>query len=499
MNGPGPQIRILTADLPEVATDGLAVGLFEGQRAEPESPDPLLRAIARVVGLGDFHGKFLQTCLVYPEGFAAPRLLLVGLGKADEFNRDRARKAAGAAATRMRDLGAKRAALRPAGGGDRLPWRDAVRCAVEGAYLGLYQHWEFKTEKRDEINALDELSLLVPAAEAESAGTEARDAAVVCQAVNWIRTLVNRPGNALTAAAFAEEARAMAAERPGIRCTILGRDEIRELGMGCFAGVNAGSADPPRLIVLEYDGERDGKPLALVGKGITFDTGGLDIKAKAGMEQMKDDMSGGAAVVGTIRAAADLGLPIRLVGIVPATDNMPGSHAIKPGDVLKSYSGLTVEVGNTDAEGRLVLADGLAYACKQFGPRAVVDMATLTGSVYVALGSVATGMFTLDDRMARVLEGAAEATGERIWRLPLWPEHEDLVDSDIADIRNQGEPGDSDGIAAAVFLKRFVGDLPWVHLDIAGTSWADKKQPYIPKGGTGVGVRLLIEALRNGL
>lgn len=492
------EARIVTAAPHEVEADALAIGFFEGETPGPRTPEVISRLITRLAGLGDFSGKVGQQTLLYPDGLKVPRVLAVGLGKAEEFTAEKARRAAGTAATRMRDLGARRIAFAPFGAPARLSIAEAAGATAEGAILGLYQNVEYRTLEREEIKTVSDLAIAVPEDGAEGAGQALRDANAVAGAVWWIRDLVNRPGNAVTAAVLADEARAMAAAR-GIRCRILGQEDLLSLGMGCLLGVNAGSADPARLIVLEYDGVPDGKPLALVGKGITFDTGGLCIKKREGMEQMKDDMTGGGAVLGTLRAAADMGLPVRLVGIVPATDNMPGSRATKPGDVLRSYSGLTVEVQDTDAEGRLILADGLAFAAREFGPRAIVDLATLTGSIYVALGSQGSGMFTNSDRMARILYEAGMASGERLWRMPLWPEHDELVRSDIADVRNLGQKGDSDCIAAAAFLKRFVGDVPWAHLDIAGTAWADKRLPYIPKGATGVGIRLLIEALRRGL
>jgi leucyl aminopeptidase len=496
----GVKVAVSSLPLSDIAADGLAIGFFEGDKVESvAAPDVIVRAAGRLFDLGDFAGKVGQSAVIYPEGLKTPRVVLVGLGKAEDFTADKARKAAGTAATRLRDLGAKHVALSAPIAPLKLDVGQAAAAAVEGAILGLYQHVEFRTEKRDEIKEVTGLTVVVGNGGAEAANRGAHDAQAVAEAVCWIRTMINRPGGTLTPDVFACEASGMAGEF-GLGCRILGLEELRELGMGCLLGVNAGSADPPRLIVLTYNGAGDGSPpLALVGKGITFDTGGLCIKNRAGMEQMKDDMSGGAAVIGTLRAASALKLPLNLVGIVPATDNMPGSHATKPGDVLHSYAGLTVEVVDTDAEGRLVLADGLAYAAREFKPRAIVDLATLTGSCYVALGSVASGLFTEDNRLAKVLFDAGEATGERIWRLPLWPEHEDLVKSDIADVKNIGVKGDSDCIAAATFLKKFAGGVPWAHLDIAGTSWADKKRPYVPKGGTGVGVRLLIHALRNGL
>jgi leucyl aminopeptidase len=265
--------------------------------------------------------------------------------------------------------------------------------------------------------------------------------------------------------------------------------------MGALMGVAQGSHQPARLIVLEHKGGGAAKPLVLVGKAITFDSGGISIKPAAGMDEMKTDMSGGAAVVGAMCAAAMLKLPINLVGIIPSTENLPGGGAYKPGDILKSMSGITIEVLNTDAEGRLILADGLAYAAR-YKPSAIIDLATLTGACVIALGSVNTGLMSNDDKLAAKLEAASAATSEKVWRLPLDDEYGDQIKSDIADIKNIGGRG-AGTITAAKFLEKFVKDTPWAHLDIAGTAWGEKAKPYCPKGATGVGVRLLAQLAKD--
>jgi leucyl aminopeptidase len=315
---------------------------------------------------------------------------------------------------------------------------------------------------------------------------------VLGECSNLARELANEPGNTLTPREFARRAAAIATEG-GVRVEILDETQIAELGMGLLLGVARGSSEPPRLMVFRH--EPPGAPktpvLGLVGKGITFDTGGISIKPADGMERMKDDMAGGAAVACAMRAIGLLKAPMRVIGIVPTTENMPGSRAIKPGDILKSAEGKTVEVINTDAEGRLVLADGLWYA-RQLGATHLVDVATLTGAVVIALGKITSGLFGAPDAWVQQVHRVADRAGDRSWPLPVFDEYRDQLKSDIADLMNTGgRPAGS--ITAAMFLKEFTGGLPWVHMDIAGTAWAEEPRPYLPKGPSGVAVRTLAE------
>jgi len=284
-------------------------------------------------------------------------------------------------------------------------------------------------------------------------------------------------------------------ERP-IKVKIINEPAMKKLGMNALLGVARGSNEPPKLIVMEYNGGKKGeKPVVLVGKGITFDSGGISIKPSDSMDEMKTDMSGGAAVIGTLMASADLKIPLNIVGIIPATENLPGGKAYKPGDILKSMSGKTIEIMNTDAEGRVVLADAFEYANK-YKPAAMIDMATLTGACIIALGDLIIGMMGTDERLKSMIRDASDATGEKVWELPLWKEYDELIKSDVADVKNTG--GRAGGtITAALFLSKFVGEYPWVHLDIAGPAWLKKDRPYINKGASGVGVRLMVELLRN--
>jgi len=328
----------------------------------------------------------------------------------------------------------------------------------------------------------------------DEAYAAAAAAGIVCDGVALARDLVNAPGNAKSPEVLAERCRSEALAA-GVACTILDRAALEAEGMGGILGVAQGSAREPRLIVLEYRGAGEEKPLALIGKGIVFDAGGISLKPAEKMDEMKMDMAGGAATLAAVITAARLGLRLNLVGIIPAAENLPSGTAIRPGDILTSLAGKTIEVINTDAEGRLLLADALAYA-RRFHPRVMIDLATLTGACIIALGSQASAILGNDEPLIRSLIRAGEASGERLWQLPLWDEYAKQLKSDIADLKNTGgRPAGT--ITAAAFLQAFVKGCPWAHLDIAGTAWEEKGRPCVPKGGSGVGVRLLIEWLRG--
>jgi leucyl aminopeptidase len=311
------------------------------------------------------------------------------------------------------------------------------------------------------------------------------------------RDLSNSPGNEVNPSYLARQAREIA-DTTTLRCHVLDVDGIREHQMGCLLGVAQGSDQPPAFIILEHapKGSQE-KPIVLIGKGLTFDSGGISIKPAANMEDMKMDMAGGAAVFGAMQALARLGYPHRVVGLVPSSENLPSGNAVKPGDILRAMSGKTVEVINTDAEGRLILADALAYAVQELKPACMIDLATLTGAVVVALGSLATGMMGTDQAMMDRLRAAGDYSAERVWELPLFEEYSKHIKSDFADIRNVSSGREAGSIIGGAFLKEFVGDIPWVHLDIAGTAWTREPKPYIPKGATGVGIRLLVKALED--
>jgi len=320
-------------------------------------------------------------------------------------------------------------------------------------------------------------------------------AQTISRAVYLTRNLVSMPSNELTPARLAGEAKALAKRYRGLSVRILEAREMERLGMNALLGVARGSRESPKLIVMSYRGaDRKQRPLALVGKAITFDSGGISLKPAEKMEEMKSDMAGGAAVLGTLQAVAELKMPVNLVGIVPATENLPDGGAYKPGDILRTMSGKTVEVLNTDAEGRLILADALHYA-QRYNPEAIIDIATLTGACVVALGNQVTGMMGTDEKLKELIRKAAEETGELVWELPLWENYQEMVKSDVADLKNSaGREGGA--ISAAAFLSKFADPVPWVHLDIAGPAWLTKDRPYQPKGASGIGVRLFVKFLQ---
>jgi len=453
--------------------------------------------IGDLIRRGDFTGKPAQVSVVYTRG-ALPvyRILLIGLGQKKEFDLEKARRGFSKAARSVRELGLAEFAicLEPVPGSPGL--EDMTEAAVEGVLLGLYRFTQFKTAQE---NGPREVRKLVLLASDEQAARRMRAAAaaagIVSRAVCYARDLVSTPSNEMTPTDMARRAKEAAVSKK-VRLTTLGNREMQKLGMHALLAVARGSMEPARFIILEYAGGRRGeRPYVIVGKGLTFDSGGISLKPPDKMEEMKADMSGGAAVLAVIKAAAELGLPLNLVGLVPATENLPGGRAYKPGDVLRSMSGQTIEVISTDAEGRLILADALTYAGR-FKPRAVIDLATLTGACVIALGEDVIGMMGNDAGLKDGLRKAAGETGEKLWELPIWDDYAELIKSDVADMKNTG--GRAGGaITAAVFLGKFVGDTPWVHLDIAGPAWLSKEKPYIPRGASAVGVRLLLRFLRD--
>jgi leucyl aminopeptidase len=476
----------------------LAVGVFQGKGPMEGMLRELDQAskgwVHRILGSGDFRGKLGEAMVQHTSGaLRAARVLFLGLGEPHKFCLDRWRGCASRAAQVCRSLRLKQLGLSLAlPPGAALPPADLASAAAEGALLGLYRFGALRSEKPEEPEPEEMVLLGGGRGGVERAAAEAQ---VISEAVCWVRDLVTHPGNRMTPAVLAERAAAMA-RTWGIRCTILDEREIRALGMGGLLGVAAGSREPPRFIVLEHLGaDRRGPRVVLVGKGITFDSGGISLKPAEKMDRMKDDMAGGAAVMGALQAAARLALPVNVVGIVPATENLPSGSAYKPGDVLTTHSGKTIEVTNTDAEGRVVLSDALAYA-RRFKPALIIDLATLTGACVVALGELVAGMMGTSPAALEALQAAGERTGEDVWPLPLKEEYEEYIESDIADVKNSGGR-EAGAIQGGLFLKKFVGDTPWVHVDIAGPVWTDKDRPYRPKGATGFGVRLLVEFLRQ--
>ncbi len=497
------KINVTHGDIGEQQTDAIILNLFEGITAPSGATAAIDKAlggaIRDLVAGGDFTGKAKTTAVLYARGaLPAPRIILVGLGKQDRFNPDKVREAGAAAAQKAHSLGAKRAAtvVHGAGAGGLMPDR-AAQAVVEGALLGLYEFRELKTEEAGP--PLEELTLVeFDAGKIALVEAGARAGQVIAESANFTRDLVNQPPNICTPEYMAAKAEQIAAAY-GLAYKALDIGQMRELGMGALLAVTSASHNSPRFIVLEYrpPGAADAPPVVLVGKGITFDSGGLSIKTAADMPEMKTDMAGGAAVLGTMRAVAELKLPRPVVGLVPATENVIGGSGFRPADVLRASNGKTIEIISTDAEGRLILADALVYAGR-YKPAAVIDLATLTGACVVALGeNMAAGMFGNDDGLMERIRRASEASGERVWPLPLYEEYRERINSDVADMKNStGNRYAGIGVSAA-FLKEFAEGYAWTHLDIAPTAYLNKADSPWPKGATGFGVRLLVEMLRG--
>ena len=453
-------------------------------------------AVANLLEPADYRGRAGQTLLLYPRGAVSPRrLLLVGLGRSETVIDESVRRAAAEAVKRAREL---QVAAISIGAVDDLPLdaETVGQAFAEGLDLGAYRYWKYRTGLTTEQTFAVERAT-VYTANGRAAGLSAGVATgqAIARGVAFARDLVNSPGYAMTPARMGEEAVALG-ERLGVKTTVLDKAQLAEQGFGGILAVGQGSANDPRFIIMEHGAVGDGPTICLVGKGLTFDSGGLSIKPAEAMDTMKSDMGGAAAVFGAMQVVAELKLPLHVVGLVSSAENMPSGTSYRPGDVVTTLSGKTVEVLNTDAEGRIILSDALHYA-QRYEPAAIVELSTLTGAIIIALGSHATGLMATDQALADRVSQAGETSGERVWQLPLWPEYHDMIKSEIADLKNiGGRAGGS--ITAGAFLAAFVGDYPFVHLDIAGTAWADRPgKPYDAHGGTGVGVRLLTEFLRG--
>jgi leucyl aminopeptidase len=475
------QISVQRHPIEEVEADAVVTVVFQDHREDRLGLGELFDA-------GEISGKpFEMTLLHNLPGVRAKRLLAVGAGKTAKFNAAELRRAVGAAIRHLKSRGVTDAAvwLDTAHAG-----ADYVAAAVEGAILGGFETDRYKTEKKD-AKTMERFAVAVAngGPHLEAAVERGR---IIAEAQNFSRELANEPPNRLTPLVMADYARRMA-EEFGLQYEALDRDRMAQLGMGSLLGVSIGSAEPPVLIVLRYQPETAGSGsvhLGLVGKGVTFDTGGISIKPADGMEKMKYDMAGGAAMIGAMRALAQLKPAIPVTALIPAVENMPGSRAQRPGDIVTSLSGKTIEVINTDAEGRLILADAITYAQK-LGCTHLVDAATLTGAVVVALGHYNVGLFANDDALRERVMLAARAEGEKMWHMPLEDDYKDYLKNAYADISNVG--GRYGGaVTAAMFLKEFADPTPWVHLDIAGTAWLDDNKPFMAKGPTGVPLRSMV-------
>jgi leucyl aminopeptidase len=541
-------LHVTAGQIQSFEADAIIVNLFQGVTTPDGATGAVDAALGGQIGEliagGDFVGKLGETAILYSRGATgAPRVIVVGLGKAEAFDLEAIRRASAAALAAARDRGARHVATITHGAGiGGLDPMAAAQATIEGACLGLYTFDTYKSTKstahrhgkgrgkhRDSQDgaagahggvasetagaagaggadgeaaprAIETLSVVEADAgrvDAIHAGVAAGEA--VAAGVALARDLANHPANVATPEYLAEEARAIA-KRHHMRVDVWGRKDIVKAGMGALASVAAGSETPPRFIVIEHapPGTEDDAPYVLAGKAVTFDTGGISLKPGLRMGAMKYDMAGGAAVIGAMEAIGRLGLPLRVIALVGATENMPSGTATRPGDIVTALNGTTIEILNTDAEGRMVLADVLSYASR-LAPAAAVDLATLTGAIVVALGPGAAGMFPNDDALAAALAAAGAATGEPVWRMPMWDRpYAKMIESDVADLKNVADssPAPAGSIFGAKFLERFV-DYPWAHLDIAGVAWDAKDVPYLPKGATGFGVRLLVEWLRG--
>jgi len=489
---------IVKSGTPEKQRSGCIVaGVFESRKLSTvarQIDEVSGGAISSILRRGDLEGKPGQTLLLHNiPNLPSERVLLVGCGKEKEFNENRYRDTTAKAVSVLKDTGATEATSYLTEldiKGRDISWK--VRQAVEVTEAALYRFDQLKSKPDNSRRALRRVVLAVPKRSDLGPGEQAiREGRAIAEGMKLARDLGNLPGNLCTPAYLAEQATEIG-KQYGLKITVLEKDDMQKLGMGALLSVARGSRQPPKLIVLEYHGGKEGEPpVALVGKGLTFDAGGISIKPAANMDEMKYDMCGGASVLGAVKAAAELKLPLNIVGIIPSSENLPDGDANKPGDIVTSMSGQTVEVLNTDAEGRLILSDALTYA-ERYKPAVVIDIATLTGACVIALGAHASGLLANNDQLAREILGAGKYTHDRAWQLPLWDEYQKQLDSNFADMANIGGR-EAGTITGACFLARYAKNFKWAHLDIAGTAWKTGKE----KGATGRPVPLLVQFLIN--
>ncbi|MCK4752697.1 MAG: leucyl aminopeptidase [Planctomycetes bacterium] len=486
-------------DLADCETDLLCVGLFSDakvlDKVNGELDKRLGGAIWRVVEPGDFKGKSGTSALVYGEGIAAKRVLLVGLGEKKKATLDTVRGAAACAANRAVGLKVENISLAlHKAFGKRFDLAVAGQASAEGVYFGSYRYDEYITESED--GRLDKLSVELVDSDAVAVRKLQKgllSGAVVGAAQSYARTVANRPGNVINPASLAEEAKKLASGSKQLSCTIFDEKQLAAKGMGGILAVGSGSQNKPRLIVLKYSSSKAAKSkptVALVGKAVTFDSGGLNLKPSRGMGEMKFDKVGGIAVLGAMKAIAELNLGVNVYGIIPAAENMPGGSSYRPSDIVTTFSGKTVEIGNTDAEGRMILCDAISYADKQ-GCDVIVDIATLTGACKIALGKHMAGVMSNDTKLLKQLQQAAKLSGEKVWHMPSGDEYAEEMKSKVADLTNSASPWG--GVcSAAAFLRQFAGERKWAHLDIAGVDMFEKGTKFAVAGSSGFGVRLLV-------
>jgi len=491
------EIKVLVGDITQIESDALIVNLFEGVKqpggATGAVDKALAGAISALIREGELKGELNQTALIHTLGkIPSKRVIIVGLGKREEFNLDRIRQVTATSLRKARDLGAKRVTTIVHGAGVAgIDPEAASKSLAEGAVLGLYKFDKY-LEKKEE-KEVEELTIVeFDEKKVKKIEEGVRKGQILAEAQNLVRDLVNEPSNKMTPQILAEKAREVA-KNFSLGIEVLEQKDLEELGAEAFLSVAKGSEEPCKLIVMKYQSDEGKETIALVGKGITFDSGGISLKPSKGMGEMKGDMAGAAAVIGAMMAIAQLKPKINVLGIIPATENMPSGHALKPGDVIGSLSGKTIEIISTDAEGRLILADALSYA-RKLGARKIIDIATLTGGCIVALGKITGGLLGTDQELVDLALEVSEETGEKMWQLPLFDEYFESIKSDIADVKNSGGR-EASTITAGLFLKQFVDDTPWIHIDMAGKELTDKEKGYLVKGATGYGTRSLAEII----
>jgi len=491
------EIKVVTDDISKIKAGAIVVNHFEGMKrpeGDTAAVDKALDgAISELIKQGDIKGKLNEITLLHSMGkLPANRIVVTGLGKKKELNTNKVRGAVAETCRYLRGKGVTSAATIVQGAGTNgIKNDDAVQAVTEGALLGLYAFRRHITKKENNFGEIKEFTIVGKQKRQVEKAIERGK--ILAEAANWARDMVNEPSNFMTPRNMAEAARQLA-KKYGLKVEVFEKEKMKELGMGGLLGVSQGSQQPPRFIILSYKGsDSDDIDIALVGKGITFDSGGIDIKPSDSMEDMKGDMAGGASVMATLMALAQLKPKINVTALVPATENMPSGTAMKPGDIITALNGKTIEVINTDAEGRLILSDALSYA-KKLGAKAIVDVATLTGACHVALGSVCSGAFTNNQELADKIIAAGNETGELMWQLPMYDEYKEQLKSDVADIKNIGSRWGG-AITGGKFLEEFIDKIPWVHLDIAGTYETDKEKGYLVKGATGVPVRTLVNLI----
>ncbi len=498
-------VRAAVGDITKTEADAVVVSLFEGVTSPAGGTgmvdQALDGAISSLIADGEFKGKEGEVTRIHTLGkLPVKRVVIVGLGKQERFDGHVVRSASGAAARFLRRIGVRKAAALAHGAGiGGLEPREVAHAVAEGTILGLYQFKAYKSFNGDEPEAeLEELTIVgQDGSTLDETNAGIASGTLMADSVMVTRDMVNEPANVVTPTRMAEIATAVAKDS-GLAITVLGREDMITHGMGAMLGVAAGSANEPKLIVMEHlgDPQHPDNNVALVGKGITFDTGGISLKQAAGMGDMKGDMSGGASVIGAMRAIGRMKPRINVFGVVPAVENMPGGNAQRPGDIVRAMNGKTIEIDNTDAEGRLVLADAIAYVIKEKGAKRVVDIATLTGAVVVALGHVTSGVMGTSQEMVDAVLAASKSVGEKMWQLPLFDEYKEQYKSDWADFKNTGgRPAGS--ITAALFISEFTEGADWVHLDIAGTNMTDKVRGHLVKGATGIPMLTLTRLVQD--